>query len=84
MEKVLEMCSITANKNTCPGDKSALKPGGLRLGTSVNYYPVDEHLLNSQTFCLSCATEVFLHNLSAASLNENLFLFCRCTCTYIS
>lgn len=25
--------SITANKNTCPGDKSALTPGGLRLGT---------------------------------------------------
>lgn len=40
MEKVLETCSITANKNTCPGDKSALKPGGLRLGTSLNY-PVD-------------------------------------------
>ena len=32
MEKVLEISSITANKNTCPGDKSALKPGGLRLG----------------------------------------------------
>lgn len=32
VEKVLEMASITANKNTCPGDKSALKPGGLRLG----------------------------------------------------
>lgn len=32
VEKVLEMSSITANKNTCPGDKSALKPGGLRLG----------------------------------------------------
>ena len=32
MEKVLEMASITANKNTCPGDKSALRPGGLRLG----------------------------------------------------
>ena len=49
MEKVLEMCSITANKNTCPGDKSALKPGGLRLGTSLNY-PVDEHSPNSN-FC---------------------------------
>eukprot|EP00128_Syssomonas_multiformis_P009631 Colp12_sorted_trinity150504_noHs@3734 len=32
-EYVLEQCSITANKNTCPGDKSALVPGGLRLGT---------------------------------------------------
>lgn len=41
VEKVLEMASITANKNTCPGDKSALKPGGLRLGapalTSRNF-----------------------------------------------
>ncbi|XP_029190504.2 LOW QUALITY PROTEIN: serine hydroxymethyltransferase, mitochondrial-like [Acropora millepora] len=41
VEKVLEICSITANKNTCPGDKSALKPGGLRLGapalTSRNF-----------------------------------------------
>lgn len=32
-ERVLELASITANKNTCPGDKSALTPGGLRLGT---------------------------------------------------
>lgn len=32
-EKVLEDISIAVNKNTCPGDKSALRPGGLRLGT---------------------------------------------------
>uniref|UniRef100_A0A8C6G343 Serine hydroxymethyltransferase n=1 Tax=Moschus moschiferus TaxID=68415 RepID=A0A8C6G343_MOSMO len=32
-EKVLEACSIACNKNTCPGDKSALWPSGLRLGT---------------------------------------------------
>ncbi|XP_029191754.2 serine hydroxymethyltransferase, mitochondrial-like [Acropora palmata] len=32
-EKVLEEVSITVNKNTCPGDKSALRPGGLRIGT---------------------------------------------------
>ncbi|XP_072019866.1 serine hydroxymethyltransferase, mitochondrial-like isoform X2 [Amphiura filiformis] len=32
-ERVLELASITVNKNTCPGDKSALSPGGLRLGT---------------------------------------------------
>ncbi|XP_059924873.1 serine hydroxymethyltransferase, mitochondrial [Gadus macrocephalus] len=31
-ERVLELAYITANKNTCPGDKSALTPGGLRLG----------------------------------------------------
>ena len=32
-EKVLEEMSIAVNKNTCPGDKSALRPSGLRLGT---------------------------------------------------
>src|SRR6218665_1238958 len=32
-EKILEESSIAVNKNTCPGDKSALRPSGLRLGT---------------------------------------------------
>lgn len=26
-ERVLELVSITANKNTCPGDRSAITPG---------------------------------------------------------
>jgi glycine hydroxymethyltransferase len=33
VERVCELANITANKNTCPGDKSALNPGGLRLGS---------------------------------------------------
>jgi len=32
-EKVLEEISIATNKNTCPGDKSALSPSGIRIGT---------------------------------------------------
>ena len=32
-EKVLEEVSIAVNKNTCPGDKSALTPSGIRIGT---------------------------------------------------
>ncbi|XP_013068332.2 serine hydroxymethyltransferase-like [Biomphalaria glabrata] len=32
-EYILEEIGIAVNKNTCPGDKSALKPSGLRLGT---------------------------------------------------
>ncbi|CAF3106868.1 unnamed protein product [Rotaria socialis] len=32
-EKVLEAVSIAVNKNTCPGDTSALKPSGIRFGT---------------------------------------------------
>jgi len=33
VEKVLEMASITTNKNSLPGDTSAINPGGVRLGT---------------------------------------------------
>lgn len=32
-EKLLEEISIAVNKNTCPGDKSALNPSGIRIGT---------------------------------------------------
>lgn len=33
VERVLELSHIAANKNTVPGDKSALVPGGLRMGS---------------------------------------------------
>jgi len=33
VERVLELVGIAANKNTVPGDRSALIPGGLRMGT---------------------------------------------------
>ena len=33
VEKVLEMVSITTNKNSLQGDVSAINPGGVRLGT---------------------------------------------------
>jgi glycine hydroxymethyltransferase len=32
-ELICEKCSIVLNKNTVPGDKSALNPSGLRIGT---------------------------------------------------
>merc|ERR1712196_684255 len=32
-EKICELASITLNKNTVPGDKSAINPNGLRVGT---------------------------------------------------
>lgn len=32
-EKILEEVSIACNKNTIPGDKSAMNPSGIRLGT---------------------------------------------------
>ncbi|KAK0616690.1 serine hydroxymethyltransferase-domain-containing protein [Immersiella caudata] len=33
VERVLELVGVASNKNTVPGDKSALTPGGLRMGT---------------------------------------------------
>ena len=33
VEKVLDLMHITANKNSVVGDKSAVNPGGIRLGT---------------------------------------------------
>ena len=32
VERVCELAMITVNKNTCPGDKSAMTPSGIRLG----------------------------------------------------
>ena len=32
VERVLELANIATNKNTVPGDKSALTPGGIRMG----------------------------------------------------
>jgi glycine hydroxymethyltransferase len=33
VERVLELVGVAANKNTVPGDRSALMPGGLRMGS---------------------------------------------------
>ena len=33
VEKVLDLAAITLNKNSVPGDTSALVPGGIRIGT---------------------------------------------------
>mgnify|MGYP002390724129 CR=1 FL=1 len=32
VERVLELVNIAINKNTVPGDKSAMSPGGIRMG----------------------------------------------------
>lgn len=35
MEKICEYVDITLNKNSIPGDTSAMSPGGVRIGTSA-------------------------------------------------
>ena len=37
VERVLEMAHIAANKNTVPGDLSAMVPGGIRMGKQGPY-----------------------------------------------
>jgi glycine hydroxymethyltransferase len=46
VDRVLELVSITANKNTVPGDKNAFNPNGLRLGTPAltSRYMVEEDM----------------------------------------
>ena len=41
VERVMELANLAANKNTVPGDVSALAPGGIRMGTpalTTRYY----------------------------------------------
>ena len=33
VERVMELAGLAANKNTVPGDVSAMTPGGIRMGT---------------------------------------------------
>ena len=33
VERILELVGVASNKNTVPGDRSAMKPGGLRMGS---------------------------------------------------
>lgn len=37
VEKVLESVHIAANKNTVPGDVSAMVPGGIRMGKALYF-----------------------------------------------
>jgi len=57
MEKILDVCHITVNKNTLYGDKSALTPGGVRLGscalTTRRYTP--ENMATVADFLVRCA-----------------------------
>ena len=40
VEKVLESVHIAANKNTVPGDVSAMVPGGIRMGRFFFFYHI--------------------------------------------
>jgi glycine hydroxymethyltransferase len=44
VERILELANVALNKNTVPGDKSAMIPGGVRIGTpAVTTRGMKEH-----------------------------------------
>ena len=66
VERVLELAHIAANKNTVPGDKSALVPGGLRMGapalTSRGFTEADfAKVAEFVDRCVSLATTGAVH-----------------------
>jgi glycine/serine hydroxymethyltransferase len=70
-EKILEEINISVNKNTCPGDKSALRPGGLRIGTPA---------ITSRKMKEADIEKVaeFVHRGTCADFNKSIFLFVSC------
>ena len=48
VEKVLESVHIAANKNTVPGDVSAMVPGGIRMGKALKRTLKEVHVLVCQ------------------------------------
>ncbi len=64
VERVMELAHIAANKNTVPGDVSAMVPGGIRMGKLTR--PIEsvsfEHLVN--VFVLSCYASMLMATIS--------------------
>jgi glycine hydroxymethyltransferase len=72
VDKVLGLVSITANKNSIPGDTSAINPGGVRVGTPA----LTTRGLNQQDFdkvaeFLHRACEISIKAQTVAELEAN-------------
>jgi Serine hydroxymethyltransferase len=81
MEKLCDRIHITLNKNTVPGDRSALSPGGVRIGAPA---------LTTRGFKQSDFVKVadFLdqfvfHSLFSCTLAVGLFSLHSCFCTLL-
>jgi glycine hydroxymethyltransferase len=62
-EKICDACMITLNKNCVPGDRSAITPGGVRIGscalTSRKFVAADfEKVAEMLSKCLELAKEI--------------------------
>jgi len=69
VEKVLELASITTNKNSIPGDTSAINPGGVRLGTpALTTRGLDEQDFDKVAEFLHRASEIAVQAQQLAEL----------------
>ncbi len=64
VERVMELANMAANKNTVPGDKSALTPGGIRIGWCVRA---------CERACVRAGGRAFMHAccVCSPSLSDN-------------
>jgi len=67
LERVLELASITANKNSIPGDISAVNPGGVRLGSPAltsRGFDEDDFDMVAEFLHIGCELAVKTQNIS--------------------
>jgi hypothetical protein len=78
-ERVLELAHIACNKNTVPGDKSAMMPGGLRLVGLGYHFPsfISRLLLLASCVCHThthAHTHTFHHVIFCGGQNTVLLM----------
>ena len=75
MEKVCELCNVSVNKNTILGDKSALTPGGIRIGTpAMSSRGLDENDFKEIGKILHSIAQVCVSNQKKYGKNINDFM----------
>lgn len=75
MEKVCEFCNVSINKNTILGDKSALIPGGVRIGTpAMTSRGLDENDFKEVGEILHSIVQVCVSNQKIYGKNINDFM----------
>ena len=75
MEKVCELCNVSVNKNTILGDKSALSPGGVRIGTpAMTSRGLDENDFREIGYIIHSIVQVCVSNQKIYGENINDFM----------
>jgi glycine hydroxymethyltransferase len=71
VERVLELVNISVNKNTVPGDTSAMMPGGIRMGAPAMTTRSLPSSSSHRSLCVSlCLSACLSLSLAEASLKK--------------